>query len=185
MLLLLVAFGGVAYVFPSKFQRRVSQLRLEARKQGIFTSSSTIPDLDANAEDRVTSGGKIRQRGDLCVVYELGYSDPPLTPPRWQLVRYKKSQLPIPGWLLRDDELQGVQLLDAAYWGTVAANIADMPKVCRSVLSHEQGVSWIGIESREAVEEGRFLDELTAGLESLRELNLAISLANADDRNTD
>lgn len=177
-LLLLVAFGGITYVLPSKFQRRVSQLRLEARKQGIFTSSRTIPDLDAEAEDRVTSGGKVRQREDLCVVYDLGYPSSDQDPPQWQLVRYKKSNLPIPGWLLRDNQLSGVELSDAHYWGMVAANIADMPKVCRSVVSHEAGVSWIGIETKEAVVEGNFLGELTSSLESLRDLNLSKSESN-------
>ena len=180
-MLLLVAFGGVAYVIPSKFQRRVSQLRLEARRQGIFTSSSTIPDLDADAEDRVTSGGKVRQRGDLCVVYDLQYLNSPQNPPQWQLMRYNKSQLPIPGWLLRDDQLSGVQLSDANYWGSVAANLADMPKVCKSVVSHVDGVSWIGIESKDAVVDGTFLTELTSSLESLRELNLSVNDVNADD----
>ncbi len=179
--LLLVAFGGVAYVIPSKFQRRVSQLRLEARRRGVFTSSSTIPDLDADAEDRVTSGGKVRQRGDLCVVYDLQYSSAPQNPPVWQLMRYKKSQLPIPGWLLRDDQLSGVQLSDASYWGLVAANIADMPRTCKSVVSHEAGVSWIGIESKDSVEKGTFLAELTSSLESLCELNLSINDVNTDD----
>ena len=181
--LLLVGFGGVAYVLPSRIQRRVSQLRLEARKQGIFTSSRTVPDLDADAEDRVTSGGKIRQREDLCVVYDLGYRDPPQHPPRWELVRYGKSQIPIPGWLLREDQLSGVQLSDARYWGSVAANIADMPKLCRCVVSHETGVSWIGTESKNAVEEGRFLKELTESLESLRDLNLAMGEGIRGDEN--
>ncbi|MCY4096633.1 MAG: hypothetical protein OXG05_16100 [Gammaproteobacteria bacterium] len=182
-LLLLVGFGGVAYVLPSKFQRRVSQLRLEARKQGIFTSSRTIPDLDADAEDRVTSGGKVRQREDLCVVYDLSYRNPPDCPPRWQLVRYKKSQLPIPGWLLRENQLIGVQLSDAAYWGSVAANIAEMPAICRCVVSHDSGVSWIGTESKNAIEEGKFLQDLTASLESLRDLNLVASESNIEDEN--
>ncbi|MCY3858271.1 MAG: hypothetical protein OXG25_05115 [Gammaproteobacteria bacterium] len=180
-LLLLVAFGGVAYVLPSKFQRRVSQLRLEARKQGIFTSSRTIPDLDADAEDRVTSGGKVRQREDLCVVYDLSYRNPPENPPRWQLVRYRKSQLPIPGWLLREDQLSGVQLTDANYWGSVASNIADMPQLCRSVVSHDAGVSWIGTESKSAVEEGKFLRNLTVSLKSLRDLNVVTSEASVED----
>ena len=180
-LLLLVAFGGVAYVIPSKFQRRVSQLRLEARRQGIFTSSRTIPDLDAEAEDRVTSGGKVRQREDLCVVYDLGYPSSDQDVPQWQLVRYKKSNLPIPGWLLRDNQLRGVELSDTNYWATVAANIAEMPKVCRSVVSHDAGVSWIGIETKEAVVEGSFLGELTSSLESLRDLNLSICKTTSQD----
>lgn len=180
-LLLLVAFGGVAYVIPSKFQRRVSQLRLEARRQGIFTSSRTIPDLDAEAEDRVTSGGKVRQREDLCVVYDLGYPSSDQDAPQWQLVRYKKSNLPIPGWLLRDNQLRGVELSDTNYWATVAANIAEMPKVCRSVVSHDAGVSWIGIETEEAVVEGSFLGELTSSLESLRDLNLSICKTTSQD----
>lgn len=168
-------------MIPSKFQRRVSQLRLEARRQGIFTSSRTIPDLDAEAEDRVTSGGKVRQREDLCVVYDLGYPVSVQNPPQWQLVRYTKSQLPIPGWLLRDDHLSGVQLSDVKYWGSVAANLVDMPRECRSVVSHEAGVSWIGIETKEAVVEGRFLRELTSSLETMRDLNLAISESNPHD----
>lgn len=182
-LLLLVGFGGIAYVLPSKFQRRVSQLRLEARKQGIFTSSRTVPDLDADAEDRVTSGGKVRQREDLCVVYDLNYRDAPQSPPQWQLVRFKKSQMPIPGWILRENQLSGVQLSNAIYWASVASKIADMPEFCRSVVSHEAGVSWIGTESRRAVEEGNFLRELTSSLESLRDLNLAVNEENIGSEN--
>ena len=181
---LLVGFGGIAYVLPSKFQRRVSQLRLEARRQGVFTSSRSIPDLDAEAEDRVTSGGKVRQREDLCVVYDLGYPSSDQNLPLWQLVRYKKSQLPIPGWLLRDDHLSGVQLSNASYWGSVAANIADMPKDCKSVVSHEAGISWIGIESKESVVDGTFLTNLTSALESLRELNLSVGETDSDDEST-
>lgn len=182
--LLLVAFGGIAYVVPSKFQRRVSQLRLEARRRGIFTSSRTVPDLDAEAEDRVTSGGKVRQREELCVVYDLGYPISVQDPPQWQLVRYKKSQLPIPGWLLRDARLSGVQFSDVTYWEMVAAKFEHMPRDCRSVVSHEAGVSWIGIEAKEAVVDGRFLDEMTSYLESLRDLNLSISEVSAHDENT-
>lgn len=178
-----MGFGGIAYVLPSKFQRRVSQLRLEARKQGIFTSSRTVPDLDADAEDRVTSGGKVRQREDLCVVYDLNYRDAPQSPPQWQLVRFKKSQMPIPGWILRENQLSGVQLSNAIYWASVASKIADMPEFCRSVVSHEAGVSWIGTESRRAVEEGNFLRELTSSLESLRDLNLAVNEENIGSEN--
>ena len=174
-ILLLAAFGGIAYVMPSKFQRKVGQLRLEARKQGIQTSARTIPDLDAAPEDRVTSGGKVRQRTDLCVVYELGYVNPPDDPPQWQLVRYKKSQLPIPGWLLRDDELSGVQLSDARYWGSVAEQIADMPKICRSVASSEASVAWIGVESKSTVLDGQFLAELLPPLKALQDLNVRSS----------
>ncbi len=184
-LVLLVGFGGVAYVMPSKFQRRLSQLRLEARKQGIFTSSRTIPDLDADPEDRVTSGGKVRQRENLCVVYDLTYPSSTSNPPTWHLVRYKKSQVPIPGWLLRDNNLVGVQLSDASYWATVAEYIADMPKYCRSVISHSSGVSWIGTESKDAVIEDRFLSELTSSLESLRDLNLSINAASENNEDTE
>ncbi len=177
-LILAAAFGGIAYVIPTKFQRRVSHLRLSARKQGLIISATTLPDLDAPAEDRVTSGGKKRQREQLAVVYELAYLGPLEHVPTWQLVRYKKSQIPIPGWLLKNNELHGVQLSDAIYWGTVASHIGSMPRHCVSVSSHRGGVNWIGHEEQTAVLEDRFLPTLIAELGKLRALNIESTLKN-------
>lgn len=180
-LVLLIAFGGIAYVLPSKFQRRVGQMRLDARKQGLFTSSATIPILDAAAEDRVTSGGKVRKHERLCVVYDLGFEGSPAKPPLWQLIRYQKSQVPIPGWLLRDNQLDGAQLSDAGYWTDVAKAIADMPSGCLSIASKPNGVAWIGTESKDAVMQERFLPEVRSALDELRVLNERMSVKNSSE----
>lgn len=169
--ILLAAFGGIAYVVPSKFQRRVGQLRLNARTHGLFVSSQTIADLDAEPEDKVTSGGKKRVRTYLCVEYSYSFARPIDSAPCWQLVRYKKSELPIPGWLIKDNALVGVQLSDTNYWTDVAATIADMPVLCRSVSVGTHTVSWIGTEGKSAVLEDRFLDQLEASLLNLSKLS--------------
>lgn len=182
-LVLVIAFGGVAYAVPSRFQRRVGKMRLEARQHGFTTSLANVPDLDADAEDRVTAGGEVRPRDNFCAVYDKAYLRKLNNPPIWQLDRYKKSQVPIPGWLLRDNALAGVQLSDAGYWGDVAATIADMPPSCRGVASHADGVRWIGLESRDAVLEDRFLPELSNALDALRDMHAEMSVKNdqADD----
>ena len=172
--ILVIAFGSVSYVLPSKLQRQVGKLRLEARRHGLFTSSTSLPDLDAAAEDRVTSGGKVRKHEKLCVVYDLGFEHSVIDVPVWQLTRYQKSQVPIPGWLLRDNTLDGVQLSNTFYWASVAETIAAMPRACRSVVSHANGVRWIGIEQKDAVLRNSFLPELLSSLTALRHLNVSV-----------
>lgn len=176
--ILLAAFGGVAYIIPSKYQRLVGNLRLEARKQGMFISSTTIEDMNVDAEHRVTSGGKARDHRKLCVEFSLPFERKLAHAPIWQLIRYGKSQLPIPGWLLVDNSLIGVQLSDTSYWASIAESIADMPAICRSVRVNGSQVSWIGKESKELVLNDEFLDCLRKSLEELSRLNHEISVAN-------
>lgn len=184
-LVLIVAFGGVAYALPSKLQRRVGRMRLDARKQGLHTSSMTLPDLDADAEDKVTSGGKVKLREQLCVAYDLNYGGGVKNPPSWQLDRYAKSQLPIPGWLLRNQKHEGVELSDTTYWLAVAESIADMPHSCRAVASHEHGVRWVGIEAKDAVLSDDFLPKLVGALSKLRELNVAKNSINKTEEDSE
>lgn len=184
-LVLVVAFGGVAYALPSKLQRRVGRMRLDARKQGLHTSAITLPDLDADAEDKVTAGGRVKLREHLCVAYDLSYEGRLKNPPIWQLERYQKSQLPIPGWLLRDQRHEGVDLTDTTYWIGVAERIADMPKSCRSVACHEHGVRWVGTEAKEAVFSNEFLPNLAGALADLRELNVMKVASSAKEESAD
>ena len=176
--ILLAAFGGVAYIIPSKFQRLVGNLRLEARKQGLFISSTTIEDMDVDAEYRVTSGGKARDHRKLCVEFSLPFERKLEYAPVWQLIRYSKSQLPIPGWLLVDNSLKGAQLSDTSYWASIAESIADMPAFCRSVRVSGSQVTWIGTESKELVLQGEFLVRLRESLEKMSRLNREIAEAN-------
>ncbi|MYD42821.1 MAG: hypothetical protein F4W90_02900 [Gammaproteobacteria bacterium] len=179
-LLIVVAFGGVAYVLPSKFQREVGKLRLEARQFGFSTSLMNVANLNAEAADRVTAGGKVRFRDNFCAVYHKRYAKKVPHAPLWRLDRYDKGKFPVPAWTLHGDALEGVDLSNAPYWKDVQGLLATMPRTCRAVECNADGISWIGIEAREVVLAGDFLKNLANALDSLAELNVNLSGTDED-----
>ena len=168
-------------MIPSKFQRQVGQVRLAARNQGFVTSAVVLPDLDADASERVTAGGKKKDSSKLSTVYLLPFEEKAQNAPIWQLLKSRKSQVPLHGWLLNNDALLNVDLTDQLYWRRVSEVINDMPLLCRSVEVNSRGVSWIGEEDRELVENEQFMAQLADSLFELRQLNLEIHDRNSTD----
>ena len=169
------------HVLPSKFQRRVGNLRLSARKEGLYTSAIVLPDLNAAATDKVSVSGRRRDTGKLHTVYELPFTEEAECAPIWQLVRYSRSAKPIDGWVLKDQRLQNVDLTDERYWANIAATINELPETCRSLEVGTRGVRWIGEESKASVESGNFLVQMKDALHNLQALSLAIHKRNSND----
>ena len=58
---LLIAFGGIVYVLPSRVERLRGKARVMARNQGLSVSSTMLTHRDAPAEEKVSAGGKSRK----------------------------------------------------------------------------------------------------------------------------
>ena len=173
--LLLAAFGGVAFILPSKLQRSVAKTRQSARQFGFSISSEVLLDLDAAPEDKVTSGGKVINKTRICVIYELPFENPLATEIRWQLVRYKKSDVPLNGWMLKDSVHEGVDLIDSEYWVLINDLIQHIPPKCWSLKVDKHSVAWIGSEANDLVMSEKFLPELKHKLTDFQTICLAKS----------
>ena len=174
-IILLVAFGGILYILPSKRERFVSKLRLEARKSGIVTTIETIPDVEAPRASRVTAGGRERKPKTGCAVWELRYRDDHELIPTWRLLRKRESDGPVDGAvlnpMLKDREI----LRNVDYWIKVQKTYESMPGLCLGIESVATGVRWLGRENPTQPEPETFVNAMLEGLKSLTEANIEYS----------
>ena len=70
-LALVVAFGPVLYLLPTRTDRRLAALRGEARRQGLVVELRPVRKLNATADERVSAGGRVRSPTHKSVVYGL------------------------------------------------------------------------------------------------------------------
>ena len=100
---LLVAFGPVMWLLPSKRDRRLAALRERARREGLIVELRRLPKLDPTPEERVSAGGKVRDPVVECMAYSL-------TLPRrlrmlegWRILRHAGAvddKVPRAGWVV-------------------------------------------------------------------------------------
>lgn len=90
---LIVAFGPILYVLPSKKDRRLAALRGEARRLGLTVELKSVTNPDAAATERVTAGGRPRAPMQACARYALALDRMPGPAPPWRLLRSAR------GWI--------------------------------------------------------------------------------------
>ncbi len=71
ILVLALVVGPVAYMLPSRKDKRLAALRLRARQLGLNISLSQLPKLDPLAEERVSAAGELKDPRFPCVAYTL------------------------------------------------------------------------------------------------------------------
>ncbi len=90
---LIVAFGPILYVLPSKKDRRLAGLRGEARRLGLTVELKPVRNPDAVAVERVTAGGRPRAPMHASARYALTLDRMPNEAPPWRLLRSAR------GWI--------------------------------------------------------------------------------------
>ena len=184
-IILLIAFGGIFYILPSKHDRIVSKLRLEARRLGISTSIASIPDVNAPIASRVTAGGVKREPKVNCVIWELPYEEDYDDLPIWRLIKSPAGSSPVPGTVaepnLKDPDLSAHD----DYWSDIRRAFSHMPKLCLGIESSKTGVRWLGREDPGPSDDGSFVQEITRALKLIASTNIKYSreqLARKDAR---
>ena len=71
VLVLALAFGPVLYLLPTRKDRRLAAMRLEARRQGLLVELKPVRKLDSEADERVTAAGERRAPVHSSVVYAM------------------------------------------------------------------------------------------------------------------
>ena len=100
VLALALAFGPVLYLLPTRKDRRLAAMRLEARRLGLLVELKPVRKLDAQAEERVTAAGKRRSPVHSSVVYAMTMRGSLDRVRPWRLLRSGRG-----GWQF-DDEFE-------------------------------------------------------------------------------
>ena len=99
-LVLIVAFGPVLWLVPSKRDKRLSAMRSRARSEGLVVEVRRIPKPDPLPEDRVNAGGKVRNPVLECASYGLALPRSLKVLPAWRVLRKSADDRPdpFPNW---------------------------------------------------------------------------------------
>ena len=69
--LFLAAFGPILWLLPSERDKRLSKLRMEARRRGLAVELTRLPDPRPRPHDRVSSGGVVKSPVVKCAAYRM------------------------------------------------------------------------------------------------------------------
>ncbi len=97
-LALVLAFGPVMYFLPTRRERRLADMRLEARRQGLIVELKPVRKLDPAPEERVSAGGERRLPVHDSVSYALPLRSRLEQIRPWRLLRSTRD-----GWSFDDD----------------------------------------------------------------------------------
>ena len=84
---LLLAFGPVLWLVPSKKDKRLTALRARGRAEGLVVELRRIPKLDPTPQERVSSGGRIRTPSVECASYGYAMARKLNYLPGWRVLR--------------------------------------------------------------------------------------------------
>ena len=151
--LLILAFGPVLWLMPTKRDRQLVKLREQARREGLIVEVSALPKRGAPAEERVGADGVARKATQPCSAYRLPASKPWQRAPRWFLLRDADGAIPLSGWAEHPEV--PLPRVDADYWRAVGSAVAGLEDHCLAMEVTEHGASWYWLENargREAAE---------------------------------
>ncbi len=103
IVVLLVAFGPVLYLLPTKKDRRLAALRQQARLVGFVVELKPVRKLNPDARDRVTAGGEVRVPQHDSVAYGLGLRSRLEHLKPWRLLKGAGTPQPMAGWVLDEN----------------------------------------------------------------------------------
>lgn len=76
VLLFVAAFAPILWLLPSDRDKRLSKLRMEARRRGLVVELTRLPDPRPRPQDRVSSGGVVKRPMIKCAAYRMHVSRP-------------------------------------------------------------------------------------------------------------
>lgn len=165
-LVLLVAFGPVLWLVPSRRDRTLTRMRARARTHGLHVDVVQLDDPDPPLEARVTAGGKARRPTIDGATYRLSLPRKASLAPAWSLSRASREAGPpgVAGW-----QWASAPAGDEAYWERLAGTIAALPADAFSCASgaDEVSVTWRERAPGDAAESA--VDALAKCLQALAE----------------
>lgn len=145
---LLVAFGPIVWLMPSRRDRQLAKLREAARRAGLVVELVRVPVLDAKPEERVSAGGVARDAQRACTAYRLPVHGLDHDAPEWFVLRDAAGADPVPGWTRHPDRRpRGLPPDAGPYWARVAEAAAALEERCVALECTPAGVTWYWLEN--------------------------------------
>ncbi|MEZ5560374.1 MAG: hypothetical protein R3E86_17755 [Pseudomonadales bacterium] len=99
LIVLLVAFGPILWLRPSRRDRRLARMRQAAREAGLNVTMVRVPKLEPELSERVTSGGRVLEPVIECAAYQQPLPRKLRLQPGWRLLRGSNGLPAVPGWV--------------------------------------------------------------------------------------
>ncbi len=171
---LLVAFGPILWILPSRRDRRLARLREAARRHGMAVELVRVPLLAPKPEDRVSAGGARRDAAQPCAAYRLPMPPGNEAAPSWFLIRGQAAQSPVEGWAPHPDQRDERLPSDAdAYWHAVAQALVDTATPVLAIEATPAAVSWHWAEDVAAKSGDAAVDDIAQRLRAIGALQQA------------
>ncbi len=174
VLALILAIGPIAYLMPSRRDRRLAKLRMQARLEGGLVELENLPKLNAEAHERVSAGGVPRDPKQPCARYLLAGGKALRGTPELQVLKH-----PDGNW--RRDPAVGAPVADA--WVALLADAAGgFPADALAIALRDRHVSVCWLESHPADE--ATVTALFAALRALRDAACELATPLVEDEAT-
>jgi len=191
-LVLLAAFGPVLWLKPSKRDKRLTQLRTQARQAGLTVDIKPLPQLNPQSHERVSAGGRLRESNQLIACYSRTMVKPLQLVAGWRLHQLDPSTPTTrpsievaPGWFFDPQEVYPPCDGWPASKDIILPIIANLSEKILAVEigSRSVGVYWSENAAATRLSVPNLASTLTTCEQAILELDRQL-LANRDDENS-
>lgn len=186
ILIMLVAFGPIAYLVPSRKDRRLASLREAARREGLNVELRQVAKLQVEAADRVNAGGKIKKATTSLAIYQRTLSKRLRKLHPFRILRGPASRpvnMAFDNWAFDPDEPEGIPGRWKDYVELLRANCENLPEGIQGIelANHSVGLFWTEpatSETSDVVDIARILSNLA---QEFGALDHRLDLAESDE----
>ena len=127
ILILIVAFGPIMWLMPSRRERRLAALRQRAYQHGMRVDLRRLPGVDVAPEDRVTAGGRSLDTTREYAAYVMPLPARLRMLPGWRVRRGAEGIRAAPGWAFEPGRRPEHPRLEAAL-ETLTPFLTELPE---------------------------------------------------------
>ena len=166
--LLLVAFGPILWMLPTRADRRLARMRKRARQHGLAVDIVPLKKRDATAAERVSAGGVRRSP----TTSSAAYRKPLLRPARhlasWKIDRGDDADAsPVANWVW-DERADS---FGADYWQRVRDLVTRVPRDALAIGATSRDVSIYWLETAPDAEAEQAVDHVDTLLQELAQIH--------------
>ena len=173
LVVVLAAFGPVMWLLPSKRDRRLTEMRQQARQEGMTVEMLRLPKVDPLPEERVTAGGRVLQPVQELAVYQWPMPRRLKQLPTWRLLRQGQGIRALPGWAFEIGTKPQHPQLEASL-GALGPVLAGLPEDVLALECEDRLLSayWMESPGHGPAEVTALARLLASGSRALEDLDL-------------